>query len=219
MKKIIVLSLFASLFFAGCKKDPTVVSSTVEVSYPTISISGNPYYSIQVNGALPTIQASAYDSVLRTPCTVILDQSSLDNTTPGLYTVTASAKNKYGMTAYKTIFVGVTNVPATLDISGVYWRLASPNRVANVTKLATGMFMTDNVGGVDITTQASSIFPAVFVVTSNTTLTFGSQQISAGTLTSASETLNLATPITFSYILTNPSTTFSNTAVRTFVHQ
>jgi len=219
MKKIIVLSLFAGLFFAGCKKDPTVVSSTVEVSYPTITITGNPYYSIQVNGGLPSIQATAYDSVLRTPCTVILDQSSLDNTTPGLYTVTASAKNKYGMTTYKTVFVGVTNVPATLDVSGIYFRSANPNKVANVTKLATGMFMTDNVGGVDIVAAPGSVFSAVFVVTSNTTLTFGSQQISPGTLTSASETLNLATPITFSYIIPSLPNTFSQTAVRTFVHQ
>ena len=216
MKKIIIFSLLLLVAAASCKKNPGDPSNAYAVSYPTITLTGAQYYSIAVNGALPTITATAYDSIYHEVCTVLLDLSTLDNTTPGLYAVTASAKNKYGMVSNKTVYVGVTSEPSTLDISGTYLRLATATRVANITKVATGMFQTDNVGGVDIVTQAGSVVSAVFVVTSDTTIDFGSQLTSAGTLTASSETLSLATPVTLNYAI---NLSGFGTSVRTFVKQ
>ncbi len=221
MKKIIILSLLMAVGFSSCKKDYGDPSITVTVSYPTITLTGAQYYSIPVNGSLPTIAATAYDSFYHESCSVLLDLSTLDATTAGLYAVTASAKNKYGFIGYKTVYVGVTNEPASLDISGAYIRLATAGRVANVSKLATGMFMTDNVGGVDITNPATgAVVSAVFVVTSDTTLDFGSQLTSAGTLTASSETLMLVggggsgTTLNYAIALSG-----FGTQVRTFVKQ
>ncbi len=216
MKRILILSVLLVVFAASCKKDQGDPSTPRTVSYPTITLTGAQYYSIAVNGALPSIAATAYDSFYNEVCPVLLDLSTLDNTTAGLYAVTASAKNKYGMTSYQTVYVGVTNEPSTLDISGVYWRLATSTRVSNISKVATGMFLTDNVGGVDIVSQAGSVVSAVFVVTSDTTLDFGSQLTSAGTLTASSETLSLATPVTINYAL---NLSGFGTSVRTFVKQ
>ncbi len=220
MKKILIFSVLLAVLAISCKKQPADPSITVTVSYPTITFTGAQYYSIAVNGSLPSVAATAYDSFYHESCTVLLDASTLDNTTPGLYAVTASAKNKYGYKTYATVYVGVTNEPATLDISGIYYRLANPNRVANITKVANGMFMTDNIGGVDITTTPGSVVSAVFVVTSDTTIDFGSQMTSAGTLTASQESLALvgtgASGTTLNYAI---ALTGFGTAVRTFVKQ
>jgi hypothetical protein len=220
MKKVIILSLLLAVGFNSCKKDYGDPSMTVTVAYPTITLTGAQYYSITVNGALPTIAATAYDSFYNENCAVILDLSTLDATTPGLYAVTASAANKYGFVSHKTVYVGVTNEPASFDISGTYVRGGVPTKVAFVSKVATGMFLTSNVGGDDTVTQATSIVPAVFVVTSDTTLDFGTQLTNAGTLTASSESLMLvgggAAGTTLNYAI---SLTGFGTSVRTFVKQ
>ncbi len=220
MKKIIILSLLMAVGFASCKKTPNDPSVTVTVAYPTITVTGAQYYSIPVNGTLPSISATAYDSFYNESVPVILDLSTLDATTPGLYAVTASAANKYGFVSNKTVYVGVTNEPASLDISGTYVRSGVATKVAYITKVATGMFLTSNVGGVDTVTQAASIVPAVFVVTSDSTIDFGTQLTNAGTLTASSESLMLvgsgASGTTLNYAI---SLSGFGTSVRTFVKQ
>ena len=222
MKKIIVLSVFAGLIFAGCKKNDAVPSTgSFTVSYPTITVSGNPYYSIAVGGSLPNITATAYDSFYRESTSVIVDQSTLDANTPGLYAVTISSKNKYGMTAYSTVYVGVTNISASLDLTGTYIRTvapANPNRVAHISKVANGMFLTDNGGGVDVTDATTGpLVSAVFMVTDPTTIDFGTQLTSAGSWSAGNEALSLAvgdTTIAYSVVNSN-----FGTQVRTFVKQ
>ncbi len=221
MKKIIIFSLLMSVGFASCKKDPGNPSLTVTVSYPTITLTGAQYYSIAVGGNLPSIAATAYDSFYRESDAVVMDLSSLDASTPGLYAVTASATNKYGFVGNKTVYVGVTNEPSTFDISGTYIRLATAGCVAHVTKVATGMFLTDNVGGVDITVPSTgAAVPAVFVVTSDSTIDFGTQLTNAGTLSASSESLTLVagggTGTTLAYAI---SLSGFGTSVRTFVKQ
>ncbi len=220
MKKILIFTGFLAVIAASCKKTPSDPSITVTVAYPTITVTGAQYYSIPVNGTLPTISATAYDSFYNESVPVILDLSTLDATTPGLYAVTASAANKYGFVSNKTVYVGVTNEPASLDISGTYVRSGVATKVAYITKVATGMFLTSNVGGVDTVTQATSIVPAVFVVTSDSTIDFGSQLTNAGTLTANSESLMLvgsgAAGTTLNYAL---SLSGFGTQVRTFVKQ
>lgn len=217
MKKILFCVAALTLMVTSCKKKTSDPSITVTVSYPTIIATGNPYYSINIGDPLPSISATAYDSFYNEVCTVVTDASTLDNTTPGLYAVSLSAKNKYGFISYSSVFVAVTNVSDLLNLSGAYQRLATPTRTAYVTKLARGIFMTSNVGGVDTVSQATSIVPAVFAVTSDTTIDFGSQLTSAGTLTASQESLTL-TPgdTTLNYAL---SLSGFGTSLRTFVKQ
>jgi len=218
MKKIFLLAVVAGIAFAGCKKKMTNVSEAHHVSYPTILISSDLYYSIPVGGTLPTITATAYDSFYNEVDPVVIDQSTLDNSTPGMYAVTLSSKNKYGMTAYASVYVGVTDVSSALDLTGSYIRLANPGRVAHVSKLGTGLFLTDNVGGVDVTDPTTGAqISAVFVVTSDTTLDFGTQLTSGGTLSASSQTLSLAPgDTTLNYAL---SLSGFGTQVRSFVKQ
>ncbi len=222
MRKILIISVLAVFAYAGCKKKENDVSTTVTASYPTITIVGSQYVSIPVGGAFTPPSATAYDSFYHETMVVLKDLGTLDNTVPGLYTVTYSAKNHYGFVGTKNVYVAVTNVSDTFDVSlsGWYLRLANPNRAAHITKVATGMFMTDNVGGVDTTDATTGPrVSAVFAVTSLTAFTFGTQLTSDGSLSSNSESLSLAvgaTPTTLSYALVEAS---FGKQVRTFVKQ
>jgi surface protein with Ig-like domain len=217
MRKILILSVIAAFAFVGCKKKANSVSEVVTVSYPKITINGPQYVSINVGGSFTPPTASAYDSFYKERPTVVPNLGSLNTSVAGLYTVEYSAKNQYGFVGTANLYVAVTNVSDSLDLSGVYIRNAAPNDVAFVTKVARGLFMTSNVGGDDTSTQASSVVPAVFAVTSSSTIDLGTQVTSAGTLTASSESLSLApADTTYSYAL---SLSGFGTQVRTFVKQ
>ena len=217
MKKLFILSLIAAAAFASCKKKENTISEVHTYSTPLITVSGAQYYSINVGGALPTISATAYDTFYNENCPVIMDASQLDNSTPGLYAVTLSAKNKYGMKTSTSVYVAVTDVASSLDITGWYQRNGTPGRSAHITKVANGMFMTDNVGGVDTTDPATGArIAAVFAVTSTASIDFGTQETAGGVLSASDETLSLSTPYTVAYAI---SLSGFGTQVRTFVKQ
>ena len=214
MRKILIAVSFAAIAYAGCKKKDNTVSIVVTASYPKVTITGSQYVSITVGGAFTPPSATAYDSFYKETCSVVKDLGTLNNNVPGLYTVVYSAKNHYGFVGTANVYVAVTSITDSLDISGLYLRGANP---AHVTKIARGLFRTSNVGGDDTATQASSVIPAVFAVLNDSTIDFGSQLTSAGTLTASQQTLTL-TPgdTTLNYALT---LTGFGTQVRTFVKQ
>ena len=218
MRKLLILSVLAVIAFAACKKKETPVSTLYTYSPPVITIAGAQYYSIPVGGVLPNIAATAYDTFYHESYQVLLDQSTLDNTTPGLYVVTASARNKYGMLGTKSVYVAVTDIDPTIDLTGKYVR-TSNNDTVNVTKLATGLYRTDNVGGVDSVANpnnAPAVLPAFFVQTSLADIILPVQPSAQGTLQGSTGTINMAPPVTFSYIIVSPSTVFGQ-SLRTFV--
>jgi len=221
MRKILILSVIAAFAYAGCKKKVNNVSTTVVVSYPIITISGSQYVSIPVGGTFTPPAATAIDTYYKEKPTVVTNLGTLDNTIPGLYTVVYSAKNHYGFIGTANVYVAVTNISDSLDLSGWYIRTvspANPHRAAHYVKLARGLFMTNNVGGVDTadaTTGAS--VSAAFAVLSPTTIDFGSQLTSAGTLTATSTSLSLVPADTVVAYALNLSG--FGTQVRTFVKQ
>jgi len=213
MKRIIIFSALVLFVVAGCRKKQNDVSTEVTVSYPTISFAGgNVYFSIPLNGGLPNVSATAYDSFYKERDSVILDQSSLDNTQTGLYIVTASAKNKYGMTSYSSVYVAVTNINPVINLAGPYVRVSN-NDTVHVSKLATGLYMTDNVAG---TPNVAAQVPAFFVQTDDTTIILPLQQTPLGSLYGASMACHMS-PLDTTYqysIQGNPS---FGTSVRTFL--
>ena len=225
MRKIFLISVLAVLAVTGCKKKHTDISQLVSVSYPTVKITSGQYFSFPVNGGpLPsanTIKATAYDSFYRESLPVVVDATSLTSIAPGLYTATVSAKNKYGYIGYAYVYVAITNVKDSMDISGNYLRsLGAPvsTRPAKVKKVARGLYTTSNLGGVDINTQSSSILNAVFAVTSDTTIDFGMQNTPMGAFSTTGNMLSLAPgDTTLQYAIQNNSN-FSTT-LRTFVKQ
>ena len=214
MKKILIAAVFAVIGFSACKKRTADVSTLYTYSVPTIIISGDQYYSIPVGGALPSITATAYDSFYHESYSVLLDQSTVDNTTPGLYVVTATAKNKYGMASSKSVYLAVTDISAAINLAGTYERTSNGVAV-NVYRLANGLYMTDNVGGVANTpANASFILPAFFVQTTETEIKLPAQPTAQGILYGTEAAVNMApADTTFEYAIQNAA---FGTAVRTF---
>jgi len=218
MKKILILSVLTALVYTGCKKPENLVSVIHTYSTPIISVSGSDYYSMMVGGVIPTITATSFDTFYQASYQVVVDNSSINVNVPGLYTVVLSAKNLYGMEGTKDVYVAVTNISDSLDLSGWYQYLSIANRSAYVTKLARGIFMTSNVGGADTTDITTGpVVSALFAVTGNASLDLGTQSTTDGTLTASSEALNMVpADTTLNYALNLKG--FS-TAVRSFKKQ
>jgi hypothetical protein len=215
MKKLFVL-FFCALAFVSCKKKYDTVSTVVVPSMPTFTFPQGQYFSIPVGGTVPTVSVTAYDTILGENITVT-DTGTVDNSTPGLYILTAIAKNKNGYTNTSAIYVAVTNVSPGIDLSGSYLRAAT-GQLVTISKKAAGLYLTDNVGGVlDIPGNAPFIIPAVFAQLDDTTLVLPPQPTSAGTLYATNATVTMGpADTTIQYKVINAS---FGTSLRTFQKQ
>lgn len=231
MKKLIIAASGFMLLLAACKKDPDVVSTTVTASWPTISFGGGgQFYSINTGGSLPTVSATAYDSVLKESYPVtITGTEALDNSTPGLYIVTASSKNKLGYVTNENVYVAVTDIPDAVNISGNYKRSdVATGDVSIVSKLARGLYMLDNLGGVPRTGPSARpdlLFPVLFVQPNDSILLIPEQPTAVGTIKVMDESGNedqakfRRSPGDTSYKYAIISGSPFGTAVRTFKKQ
>jgi hypothetical protein len=211
MKKITLILIGTAIVFAACHKRSKEVSQVVIASKPTVTLTGSQFYTINVGGSLPTVSATAYDSVLHESYSVTLDQSTLDNTTPGLYIVKATAKNKNGYIGSSNVYIAVTEVPDATDLSGQYQR-AENGIMVTVEKVSRGLYFIDNLGG------STLVVPAYFAQTSDTTIDVPLQPSdAAGDIYATDASLNLTPPDTvFKYKVVNSA---FGTTFRTFVKQ
>jgi hypothetical protein len=202
MKKVLILSVFAAMAFVGCKKKEATISTLHSYSKPTIIITSGEYYSIPVGGLLPEITATAYDSFYHESCTVVYDQSKLDNTTPGAYKITATAKNQYGMAATRTLYVAVTSADPAVNLAGMYVQTATDDTVM-LTALANGFYMTNDVAG-NGASDTTYVIPAYFVQTSDVALSMPAQDSKFGTIYGTGGTITMGpTDTTYEYVLHN----------------
>lgn len=187
MKKTAIALFVASVtILAACKKDRDTVSQEQEATYPTITFTGGQFYSINTGGSLPTVAATGYDSTLGESYPVeIRGSEEVDNTTPGLYIITARSTNRYGFYSEEAVYIAVTDVPDATNLGGPWER--TTGEPVNVTKLARGLYMTDDVGG-----AAALEVPAVFVHLNDTTIDFPPQPTLVGTLQCTNEELSMA---------------------------
>lgn len=223
MKKIVIAIIAISLTGTiACKKkvsDP--VSRIVTASYPIITIKGDQFISIPVGGSFTDQGASAEDTVTNEQLEPIEVTNDIDPTTPGFYTVQYKFKNSNGYTNVATRFVLVTNVDSTLDYSGVYVR--TTGTPTNVSKVAAGLYKTDNVGGVGTLNPNTGkmepnpdfIYDVYFGQIDDTTLVFPNQPTKFGELYCVNSFIYpSATDTTIKYAVRNA--TFG-LAVRTFI--
>lgn len=211
MRKLFLI-LFITAFAFSCRKRTGDVSQVVTASYPAITVSGEQFYSIHVGDALPDISATAYDSVLGETDAVSVDASTLDNTTPGLYVVTAKSTNKYGFVGTKNVYVAVTDISDEIDLSGTYERTSNHAEV-HIDKLARGLYMTDDIGGAP-TLQV----PALFVQIDETNLSLPPQPTEqVGEIYATDATVDMSPgDTTISWKVQNP---FFGSSLRTFKKQ
>jgi hypothetical protein len=220
MKKVLILSFAAlAITLGACKKSTTtenVTKYTVAPHFPTITLSGDQYYSINIGGTAPAISATAYDSVTKEVCEVKQAAVGVDNTKPGLYPVALSSRNKDGFFSSINAFVAVTDIDAAKNISGNYRRTAGAQGVSEVSQVKRGLYYSSNIFGA---TAAASIGGFYFVHVDDSTIIIPSQQTDFGTMDAGNVSFQqIPGGDTFYTYSLNPELT-SNGVVRKFVKE
>ena len=215
MKKLIIPIILAGIILSACKKETTDVSKVVSVSYPSIALNGAQIISQPVGtGAYVDPGATGTDDLTGATSSLTPILNEVDLTTPGFYAVKYSTKNSNGYVTNATRLVLVTPVSDTIDLSGTYAR-TSNGQTVTVTKKGTGLYTTDNVGGV--ANNPSYVFDVYFGQVSDTTIQVPPQANPlGGDVYCIGGTLDLNTPYTYSYIVKGSG---FGTSRRTFVHQ
>ncbi len=185
MKLSIAVAGLMLLSVAACRRLPDNVSQVEKASWPTITILGSQFYSIPVGGSLPSVAATAYDSVLMESYPVSLDASSIDVNTPGLYVVPIKAKNKWGYINSTNVAIAVTDIDPSWNLSGLYKRTSNGAPV-NLTQVANGLYEVDDVGG-----APTFQIKGYFIHLDDSTISFPSQPTDAGILDCLEEALNV----------------------------
>jgi hypothetical protein len=215
MKKSLIILAVAALAFTGCDKDPDTVSRTVDVSYPIITLNGDEVVSQPIGtGSYVDPGATGTDDITGATTTLSPVLNNVDLTTAGFYSVKYTMSNANGYISNKVRLVLVTPVDPAVDLSGTYAR-TSNGQTVTVTKRGTGLYTTDNVGGV--ANNPAFIFDVYFGQISDTEIQVPVQPSGlGGDIYCDNGTLDLNIPITYSYVVHG---TGFGTAVRTFVKQ
>ncbi|NLR79385.1 immunoglobulin-like domain-containing protein [Chitinophaga eiseniae] len=147
--KALYIFLAGCLVFTACtKKSENVFTQTVTPIYPVITMKGGPNVIVPIGGTYTDQGATSFDSAANTTTNISPVSNNVDPATGGVYTVNFHAVNSYGYQSNAIRHVLVSNYAnAADDISGEYTRLSNGQTV-NVTKVATGLYTIDNVGGV-----------------------------------------------------------------------
>jgi Domain of unknown function (DUF5011) len=143
-----LLLLLAITFLAtGCKKDTTAdISKTVKVSFPEITLNGNPLVVIAVGTSYTDAGAKLKDDVTGAISDIQPASNPVNTAQPGLYLVKFSALNANGFEASATRLVAVTSVSGTVNRQGTYRRNATGINCF-ITKLAEGVYEVKNPAG------------------------------------------------------------------------
>lgn len=150
MKKIMMLGFGLMLTAVSCKKEYDKVSKEVEISYPTVTVKGAKFVTLNVGGTFVDEGATVIDDITGGQSTVMGENvSDLNTSRPGLYSVTYSAANANGYVSTAARYVAVTNYPDDVNLSGRYQRQAAApnNRFVTLTRMSRALYRTSDIGG------------------------------------------------------------------------
>jgi hypothetical protein len=210
------------LFNSGCKKETTLgVSKVVDVSFPSIELKGDPAVLVAKGGTYTDAGAILTDDISGAKSDIQPTENPVNTAEEGLYTVTYTAANSTGFetTVQRHVLVMDYTPPGGLDpnidLSGTYVRTAN-GAENHVYKVATGLYVMDNVGGV--LPPSAAVLPVYMMMTSDSTISIPEQPVPNGyeSLDATDETVDLGPPITLKYRVVNPG---FGTSIRTFVKQ
>jgi hypothetical protein len=216
MKKSIIALILSCAFLTSCEDKTEDVSTVVNVSYPIITLNGDEVVSTGIaTGAYVDPGATGTDDITGATSSLSPVSNNVDLTAPGFYSVKYTMKNSNGYITTKIRLVLVTPVDPATDLSGTYFR-TSNNQTVTVTKRGTGLYTTDNVGGVPNAPQY--IFDVYFGQITDSTIEVPSQPNPLGGEVYCNNTSLVISPAdtSFSWIVRGSG---FGTAQRTFSHQ
>lgn len=170
MKNIIMILFASILVFSGCKKKE---STTMVVKVPKFELIGPTAFSTPagpgsyVDPGVTYTDEEGNVSILTEPTS-----SDVNLAAPGFYSCSYEKKTEHGYKLKASRLVLVTPVSPSDDHSGVYARTANSQTVT-ITKIGTGLYTTDNVGGV--AGNDAYVFDVYFGLVDDTTVVVPSQ--------------------------------------------
>jgi len=146
--KIILFSVLVMAAFNSCNKD-TVHNTADHVGiskvthYVVLKLKGESIMSVVTGGSFADPGADATENGETAQYST---SGSVDVSTPGLYILTYSAVNKDGFSSSvsRTVVVIAAHEDPGVDISGSYDYVGSSTYSSTVTKVAEGVYTTDN---------------------------------------------------------------------------
>ncbi|MBP8033641.1 MAG: hypothetical protein KAZ71_03525 [Bacteroidia bacterium] len=148
MKNLIMILFASVLVFGGCKKKDK--STTIVVKVPKFELIGPTAFSTPagpgsyVDPGVTYTDEEGKVSVLTEPTS-----SDVNLAAPGFYSCTYEKKTEHGYKLKASRLVLVTPVSPLDDHGGIYSRSsAAGTQTVTITKIGTGLYTTDNVGGV-----------------------------------------------------------------------
>ena len=211
MKKIISITIIALLIFVvGCKKENLYPSKTVKASYPVLTLLGDELVPLAQGATFTDPGATYTDSVTGESGTVTATET-LNTNEEGITILNYTFRNKNGFETTITRTIAITGISDAFDISGDYER-TSNGEIAHVTKIAKGLFQTDDVGG--------NVYddPALFLITSDSSMIVPSQYLVNSEAPADFEDVSISydPTVTFQYVVISAG---YGTATRVFVKQ
>jgi hypothetical protein len=147
MKKITLIAVASLLIVFACKKDKKLGESVV-VKVPKFELIGPTAFSTPAgpgsysDPGVKFTDEQGSESIITTPTA-----SDVNLAVPGFYSLTYEKKTEYGYKLKASRLILVTPVAPADDYSGIYMR-SSNSQTVTVSKIGTGLYTTDNVGGV-----------------------------------------------------------------------
>jgi hypothetical protein len=181
LKYIFQLLALGSLFvLPSCDKESENLSRITY--YPVFDYKGDHFVSVPVGGTYTDPGVTATLDGKDYPVTVE-GAADVDFNTPGVYTITYSSINPDTFPAYEYRYIGVIAPDAVAaDLSGNYER-SSNGAPVRVTKIADGLYLDDNVGGLTlIQANLPYVVEAYFFHVSDSTIITPNQLTSLGFL-------------------------------------
>jgi hypothetical protein len=216
MKKYIIAVILSSVFLYSCEDKTEDVSTIVPVSYPTITLNGDQIISQSIGtGTYVDPGATGYNNISGETTALTPVFNNVDLTKPGFYSVKYSMKNSNGYITNSTRLILVTPVDPAIDLSGTYFR-TSNGQTVTVTKRGTGLYTTDNVGGVPA--NPTFIFDIYFGQTSDSTIEVPAQSDPYDGDVYCNNTTLVISPADTAFSWVVQGSRFG-TSVRTFSHQ
>jgi hypothetical protein len=180
MTKYIIPILFLFVAITGCNKDNFVdtdaqVGSSKVTYFAIVTMNGDEYMSLVKGSTFTDPGATATE---KGQSVTVTASGKVDVNKPGLYTITYSAINKDGFaaTATRTVVVLDAHENTGVDVSGSYDYAGSGSYTATITKVAEGVYTTDNCY------SAATTIPIVFVTLDGTNITIPEQMTGFGPL-------------------------------------
>ncbi len=147
MKQIFLLIMTAILLLqVSCRKDPDMISTVVDVTYPKIELKGEKFVTLNVGQAYEDPGATATDDISGAKTEIMAYANTLDVNTPGLYYMGYTAKNSNGYVRKVARYIAVTNYQDDIDLTGTYYRAATDVEV-EITKVSRALYRNSDMGG------------------------------------------------------------------------